>query len=66
MKKTLSINMSLVKRLEEVVGLEVIAMPHALKGLEFVENNPELRVKVLMGAFKDRTIIFVEKATEQF
>jgi muramoyltetrapeptide carboxypeptidase LdcA involved in peptidoglycan recycling len=44
------------QRLEEVFGFEVVAMPHALKGLEFVENNPELRAKDLMDAFSDKSI----------
>lgn len=44
------------KRLEEDFGLEVVAMPHALKGTEFVEAHPELRAKDLMDAFKDTSI----------
>lgn len=44
------------ERLEKDFGLEVIAMPHALKGSEFVYNHPELRAKDLMDAFKDSSI----------
>lgn len=44
------------ERLEKDFGLEVIAMPHALKGSEFVYNHPELRAKDLMDAFKDNSI----------
>ncbi|MCK8059670.1 MULTISPECIES: S66 peptidase family protein [unclassified Fusibacter] len=44
------------KRLEEDFGLEVVAMPHALRGTEFVEAHPELRAKDLMDAFKDTSI----------
>lgn len=44
------------ERLENDFGLEVIAMPNALKGTEFVYNHPELRAKDLMDAFKDKSI----------
>ncbi len=44
------------KRLEERFGLEVVAMPHALKGSDFVAQNPELRAKDFMDAFKDPSI----------
>lgn len=44
------------ERLENDFGLEVVAMPNALKGSEFVYNHPELRVKDLMDAFKDETL----------
>lgn len=43
-------------RLETLFGLEVVAMPHALKGTEFVEKHPELRAQDWMNAFKDPTI----------
>lgn len=43
-------------RLENDFGLEVIAMPHALKGSAFVAAHPELRAKDLMDAFKDEFI----------
>lgn len=42
--------------LEERFGLEVIAMPNALKGTEYVYEHPELRAKDLMDAFKDDSI----------
>ncbi len=44
------------KRLEEEFGLEVIAMPNALKGSKFVYEHPEERAKDLMDAFKDDSI----------
>lgn len=44
------------KRLESDFGLEVVTMPHALKGTEFVANHPELRAKDFMDAFKDSSI----------
>ena len=44
------------ERLEKDFGLEVIAMPNALKGSEFVYNHPELRAKDLMDAFNDKSI----------
>ena len=43
-------------RLEREFGLEVVAMPHALKGSEFVYAHPELRAKDLMDAFSDPAI----------
>ncbi len=44
------------ERLENDFGLEVVTMPNALKGSEFVYNHPELRAKDLMDAFKDETL----------
>lgn len=44
------------KRLEKDFGLEVVAMPHALKGSEFVYAHPKLRAKDLMDAFADPSI----------
>lgn len=44
------------ERLENDFGLEVVTMPNALKGSDFVYNHPELRAKDLMDAFKDKTI----------
>lgn len=44
------------ERLERDFGLEVVAMPHALKGSEFVYDHPELRAKDLMDAFEDPSI----------
>ena len=44
------------ERLENEFGLEVVAMPNALKGSEFVYNHPELRAKDLMDAFMDESI----------
>ena len=44
------------KRLEEVFGLEVITMPNALKGCDFVNKHPKLRADDLMSAFKEPSI----------
>lgn len=44
------------ERLENDFGLEVVAMPNALMGSEFVYNHPELRAKDLMDAFEDESI----------
>lgn len=44
------------ERLEKDFGLEVVCMPHALKGSEFVAQHPELRAKDLMNAFEDKSI----------
>ena len=44
------------ERLEKDFGLEVITMPNALKGGQYIYEHPELRAKDLMDAFKDKTI----------
>ncbi|MBQ9318106.1 MAG: LD-carboxypeptidase [Bacilli bacterium] len=44
------------ERLENIFGLEVKTMPHALKGTDFIYKHPELRAKDLMDAFQDKTI----------
>lgn len=44
------------ERLEKDFGLEVVCMPHALKGSRFVAEHPELRAKDLMDAFSDHSI----------
>ena len=44
------------QRLENDFGLNVISMPHALKGSDFVANHPDLRAKDLMEAFEDTSI----------
>lgn len=44
------------KRLEEKFGLEVVAMPNALKGIEYLYEYPEKRAEDLMNAFKDKSI----------
>ncbi|GAB3798481.1 hypothetical protein GCM10028868_21020 [Virgibacillus kimchii] len=45
-----------VKRLEEVFGLEVVAMPNSLKGADYLYNHPEARAKDMMEAFKDTSV----------
>lgn len=44
------------KRLEEEYGLEVVAMPNALKGIDYLYQNPKARAEDLMDAFKDPEI----------
>ena len=44
------------QQLEEVFGLEVIEMPHALAPPDFVSAHPELRAADLHQAFADPTI----------
>jgi muramoyltetrapeptide carboxypeptidase LdcA involved in peptidoglycan recycling len=44
------------KRLQEQFGLEVIEMPNALKGSDYLYNNPEKRAEDLMVAFSDTSI----------
>lgn len=43
-------------RLEEIFGLQVVEMPHALKGSDFVYHHPEKRAEDLMNAFRDPSI----------
>ncbi len=44
------------ERLEKDFGLEVICMPYALKGSDFIAEHPELRAKDFMDAFSDKSI----------
>lgn len=44
------------RRLEQEFGLEVVTMPNALKGSDFIYEHPELRAKDLMDAFKDTAV----------
>lgn len=44
------------ERLENDFSLEVITMPHALKGIEYIYKHPEERAKDLMDAFSDNSI----------
>ena len=44
------------QRMKDLFGLELIAMPNALKGIDFLYNHPELRAKDLMDAFEDKDI----------
>lgn len=44
------------ERLEKIFGLEVVEMPHTLKGSEYVYKHPEKRAEDLMAAFKDKSI----------
>lgn len=43
-------------RLEKDFGLEIVCMPNALKGSEFLTQHPELRAKDLMDAFEDKSV----------
>lgn len=44
------------KRLEKEYGLEVVVMPNALKGINYLYEHPEARAEDLMNAFKDKSI----------
>ncbi|HKM42984.1 MAG TPA: S66 peptidase family protein [Limnochordia bacterium] len=44
------------RRLEEQFGLEVVEMPHTLKGTKFVYEHPQKRAEDLMAAFADPLI----------
>ena len=44
------------KRLEEDFGLQVVAMPNALKGIDYLYAHPEARAQDLMDAFRDPSI----------
>jgi len=43
-------------RLESEFGLNVVTMPNALKGIEYLYNHPQARAADLMAAFKDDSI----------
>lgn len=44
------------ERLEKEFGLNVVVMPNALKGCEYLYNHPEARANDLMNAFKNKNI----------
>ena len=44
------------QRLEQLFGLNVITMPNALKGCEYLYKHPEARANDLMDAFRDKKI----------
>lgn len=44
------------ERLEKDFGLEVIPMPNALKGIDYLYEHPEARAEDLMAAFEDNSI----------
>ena len=44
------------ERLERDYGLEVVVMPNALKGIDYLYRHPEARARDLMDAFRDSTI----------
>ncbi len=45
-----------IDRLQNVFGLEVVAMPNSLKGGDYLYENPQARAEDLMNAFKDPSI----------
>ena len=45
-----------IERLENVFGLKVKVMPHALKGLDYVYNHPEKRAEDLNDALRDDSV----------
>ena len=44
------------KRLKEKFGLNLIAMPISLNGVEYLYNHPEKRAEDSIDAFKDESI----------
>ena len=42
------------ERLERDYNLEVVAMPNALKGMDYLDKHPEARAEDLMNAFADK------------
>jgi muramoyltetrapeptide carboxypeptidase LdcA involved in peptidoglycan recycling len=44
------------KRLQDLFGLEVVEMPHTLKGSEYIYQHPQKRAEDLMQAFVDPSI----------
>lgn len=44
------------KRLEDEFGLNVVIMPNALKGIQYLDSNPQARANDLMDAFKEPNI----------
>lgn len=44
------------ERLEKDFGLQVVVMPNALKGMDYLYNHPEARAQDLMDAFRDKSI----------
>lgn len=44
------------QRLEKVFGLNVVTMPNALKGCDYLYKHPEARANDLMEAFNDKNI----------
>lgn len=44
------------ERLETDYGLEVVVMPNALKGIDYLYRHPEARAQDLMDAFRDPSI----------
>lgn len=44
------------ERLERDYGLQVVAMPNALKGIDYLYQHPEARARDLMDAFRDPSI----------
>lgn len=45
-----------IQRLQEIFGLKVKIMPHALKGSAFTQQHPELRASDLNEAIRDREV----------
>ena len=44
------------ERLEKIFGLNVVTMPNALKGIQYLYEHPEARAEDLMNALKDKKI----------
>lgn len=46
------------ERLEKM-GLDIVFLPHALKGMDYLQNHPEARAQDLLDAFQDDSIDMV-------
>ncbi len=44
------------ERLAREYGLELVAMPNALRGMDYLDRHPEARAADLMDAFRDRSV----------
>ena len=52
------------RRLEDEYGLQVIVMPNALKGIDYLYQHPEARAQDLMEAFKNQEVKAVFNAID--
>ena len=48
--------LELARKRMEAYGLEVVVMPNALKGLQYLYEHPEARAQDLMDAFRDPSV----------
>lgn len=55
-EKSLIHKLDIAKKRMEEYGLEVVVMPNALKGIDYLYRHPEARAQDLMDAFRDKRI----------